>query len=186
MRIIAGEARGRKLFPPRDLATRPLLDRIRESLFSSMTDLAGKGVLDLFAGVGSFGLEALSRGAKQATFVELNPGALRILERNIAALSFQSRSTTLRGDALTQPALASVTAPFSVVFLDPPFRMFDRAADVERLFQRARELLESPVLTPGAILLLRHPSKVAISYPFPPGASRRYGESQVIWYEKQR
>src|SRR4029450_4259634 len=97
MRIIGGEAPGRKPAPPKDRATRPLLDRIRESIFSSLEgSFEGRRVLDLFAGTGSFGLEAVSRGARQAVFVENGAAALAVLNRNIETLGFGSRTEVIR------------------------------------------------------------------------------------------
>ena len=101
MRIIAGEARGKKLLGPRDDSIRPALDRIRESLFSVLDDAFENGlVLDLFAGVGAFGLEALSRGAREVVFVENAPASLEVLNENIRLLGAEAQSRVVRADAL--------------------------------------------------------------------------------------
>lgn len=182
MRIIQGEARGRKLVEPRGASVRPPLDRIRESVFSILGGaFEGEGALDLFAGVGSFGLEALSRGARRATFVDSAPASIALLEKNIENLGFGPRSTVLRGDALRTPDLGRRgEREFAVVFMDPPFKMFDDPAEVERVFSRVREVLASRALLPEGRVVLRHPSRFHGDPPIPPRERREYGESTVL------
>ena len=182
MRIIQGEARGRKLVEPRDASVRPPLARIRESIFSLLGGMfEGGGALDLFAGVGSFGLEALSRGARRATFVDSAPKSIALLEKNIANLGFGPRSTVLRGDALRTPDLdRQAEGEFAVVFLDPPFKMFDDPAEADRVFSRVREVLASRTLLPEGRVVLRHPSRFRGDPPIPPRERRKYGESTVL------
>lgn len=186
MRIIAGEARGRKLTAPRDDSIRPLLDRIRESLFSTLEgSFEERRVLDLFAGVGSFGLEALSRGARRVVFVDKEPSSLAILQRNIETLGFAPRADVIRGDALKSPVLESVEPPgFALAFLDPPFRMFDRERDADVIFQRVRAILESQALEQGGIVLLRHPSRFRGALPIEAAGRKAYGESVVLRFER--
>src|SRR5580765_1019266 len=101
MRIVGGQFGGRRLVMPKDARVRPTADRVREAWMSILGDaLTDARVLDLFAGSGALGLEALSRGADSATFVELNPPSLRALEENIAALGVADRASVHRGDAL--------------------------------------------------------------------------------------
>ena len=101
MRIVAGEFGGRRLSRPKDARVRPTADRVREAWMSILADaIPGARVLDLYAGSGALGLEALSRGAASATFVELNPPSLQALEANVAALGVADRATVHRGDAL--------------------------------------------------------------------------------------
>src|SRR4051795_1188979 len=101
MRIVAGEFGGRRLIMPKDTRVRPTADRVREAWMSILADtVPGARVLDLYAGSGALGLEALSRGAESATFVELNPPSLRALEANVASLGVADRVTIHRGDAL--------------------------------------------------------------------------------------
>lgn len=121
MRIIAGALSGRRLRPPADSRVRPTGDRVKEAWFSIVGEvLAGARVLDLFAGSGALGLEALSRGAAHATFVELNRSSLAALRSNIAALGVASRATVLRRDALRFVAKLGPDA-FDVAFADPPY-----------------------------------------------------------------
>src|SRR5712691_9890461 len=101
MRVIAGEAKGRRLVWPKGAATRPATDRIRETLFALLEPLLpGARVLDLFAGAGTLGIEALSRGAARATFVERDPGALVALRANLETTGLAARATVVRSDAL--------------------------------------------------------------------------------------
>ncbi|HEV3109070.1 MAG TPA: 16S rRNA (guanine(966)-N(2))-methyltransferase RsmD [Candidatus Binataceae bacterium] len=126
MRVIAGDARGRKLSAPRGLATRPTLARVRESMFSRLSvrlDFQGLRVLDLFAGTGSLGIESLSRGAGHVTFVESARAALIALRRNLDALGFSGRARVLKSDVIRAlEALAAAGEHFDLVLLDPPYR----------------------------------------------------------------
>ena len=124
MRIIGGHDRGRRLRAPRGLATRPTADRVRVSLFDVLGPaIADARVLDLFAGTGAVGIEALSRGAARVVFVEKDQAALRALRANLAALgASRAAARVMAGDVLR--ALADVAAqeePFDFVFLDPPY-----------------------------------------------------------------
>ena len=121
MRIIAGEWRGCAIEAPAGLATRPTADRVRETLFSMLASrlgtFEGLRVADLFAGSGALGLEALSRGAVFATFVESDPQAARILRRNADKLGATDRARILGGSALALPR----SDPFDLIFADPPY-----------------------------------------------------------------
>ena len=119
MRVVAGIARGRKLVAPKGDATRPTSDFVREAIFNSLqahVDLEGATVLDLFAGTGALGIEALSRGAAHATFVEDGRHALAAIRTNLDATGFGDRATVLAADA-TRTDLPSV----DVAFADPPY-----------------------------------------------------------------
>jgi 16S rRNA (guanine966-N2)-methyltransferase len=118
MRVIAGELGGRRLTSARGITTRPTAERVREALFSMLGPLEGAQVLDLFAGSGALGIEALSRGAARVTFVERAPSALAALRSNIEALELSDRSRVLRGDAL---AALQGDDKYDLVFLDPPY-----------------------------------------------------------------
>jgi 16S rRNA (guanine966-N2)-methyltransferase len=123
MRIVGGRLRGRRLEAPPGTTTRPTIDRVRESLFNIIESryrdrLLGGRVGDLYAGTGALGLEALSRGAAHATFIEQSPAAYAVLRRNIAGLGVEAAATPIRGDALAALARAQ---PFDILFLDPPY-----------------------------------------------------------------
>ena len=124
MRIIAGAFRGRKLAAPQGHALRPTADRLRESLFNILAHgdgppLEGARVADIFAGTGAVGLEALSRGAAQVTFVEKSAASLECLQRNIAMLDVTERCRVIAASARRLPP---ADASFDLIFLDPPYR----------------------------------------------------------------
>ena len=128
MRIVAGRHRGRRLLAPSGEIVRPTSDRVREALFNILSHgqlaaegipFAGAAVLDAFAGTGALGLEALSRGAAEATFIEQDPEALAALRQNIAALSEDAHSRIVPGDATRPPRAPSA---YALAFLDPPYR----------------------------------------------------------------
>ena len=135
MRVIAGLAKGRRLVVPAGDRTRAATDRIRETLFGILEPvLMDRDVLDLFAGSGALGIEALSRGAARATFVERDPRAVSAIGRNLETTGFAERATVVRADALAYLA-GPVRA--DIAFCDPPF------ADVE-LHGRVLEKLAAP------------------------------------------
>ncbi len=120
-RIVSGTWRGRRLAVPRDRRLRPTAERVREAWLNILApELAGATVVDLFAGTGALGLEALSRGARHATFVEAHRGSLDVLAANVASLDAAERVTVQRGDALD---FAASLAPlsFDLALADPPF-----------------------------------------------------------------
>jgi 16S rRNA (guanine966-N2)-methyltransferase len=128
MRIVGGRHRGRRLLAPSGATVRPTSDRAREALFNILSHgrfaaggvpFVGAAVLDAFAGTGAFGLEALSRGATEAVFIEQDRAALAILRQNIGALGEGERARILQGDATRPPP---AIFPCAVAFLDPPYR----------------------------------------------------------------
>lgn len=143
MRIISGSARGRRLESPEGLQVRPTTDRVKEAMFSILQfDLEGTRVLDLFSGSGQLGLEALSRGAKNAVFVDSDRRSLAITKKNIALAGFEDVSTLVHADALQFLQNASQT--FDVVLMDPPY---DKG-----LCAAAAELLPR-LLHPGSVVI---------------------------------
>lgn len=123
MRIISGEFRGRKLATPRGVKIRPTADRLRESIFNILGPaVAHTTVLDLFAGTGALGLEALSRGARSAVFVDIGGKALDLVGKNIVALDLSDRTHVLRWDIRRNLAcLGHWTQGFNLIFMDPPY-----------------------------------------------------------------
>jgi 16S rRNA (guanine966-N2)-methyltransferase len=135
VRIVGGEFGGRRLVVPRDARVRPTADRVREAWMSILGGaLIGARVLDLYAGSGALGLEALSRGAASATFVELNPSSLAALRANVDVLGVADRSTVHRGDAL-HFAGQLVAGAFDLALADPPYTA-DAAQRLIALFRR--------------------------------------------------
>jgi len=158
MRIIAGTLKGRRLLGPSDLSRRrqpaadlrPTSDRLRETLFNVLgPSIAGARVLDLFAGTGAVGLEAISRGAAHATFVERDAAALDLIRDNVRRCGAQAASTMLAGDAAA-PAGAGAAGPYDVVFVDPPYGAIDLSVAIEAV---------APLAAPGAICILEHSSR---------------------------
>jgi len=122
MRVIAGEAKGRILVVPRGGGTRSATDRIRETLFAIVEpELEGARVLDLFAGAGTLGIEALSRGAARATFVERGAEAVKALRRNLSTTNFEARSLVVVANVIAYLNSRPQDQRFNVVFCDPPF-----------------------------------------------------------------
>lgn len=185
MRIIAGEARGRTFEGPLDRNVRPLLDRIRESLFSRLEEsLEGAVVLDLFAGVGSFGLEAISRGVRRAVFVERSPATLAILRRNVERLGFASRAEVIQGNALELPHIHALPrGSIAVAFLDPPFAMLGGGLTMGPVLARTEALRSSEAMAPGAVVLLRCPRDVRRHGPFGADEQREYGASMIYRFD---
>ena len=121
MRVITGTARGHKLLTPEGLDTRPTTDKVKEAVCSALQFVfPGAKVLDLFAGSGQMGIEALSRGASGAVFIDADPRALACIKQNVKACGFAERSAVLRSDAVSY--LQRTTERFDIAFLDPPYR----------------------------------------------------------------
>jgi 16S rRNA (guanine(966)-N(2))-methyltransferase RsmD len=177
MRITGGVHRSRTLRAPRGMATRPTTDRVREALFSILASrgaVEGARVLDLYAGTGALGLEALSRGAAEATFVESARDALDALRENVAALGLGSQARVIAGKV----ERASLDAgPYDLVLVDPPY------AEVSRSVPAVLEALVAR-LAPSATIVLEHGKKDAA--PLIRGLeledSRRYGDSVLSIY----
>jgi 16S rRNA (guanine966-N2)-methyltransferase len=163
MRIIAGEFRGRKLLPPATGATRPITDRVKQSLFDILTPrLGGAAVFDCFAGTGSMGLESLSRGASHVSFFETERTALDRLRQNIAAFGLGDRSNVVSMDLFRWFASPTTRDQAALVFLDPPYRFLnERPEELRRLAVNlvARHLL------PDAIVVFRHDSADTLDLP---------------------
>ena len=125
MRIISGSARGRQIAAPPGLDTRPTLDRIRTKIFDTIQFIVpGKDVLDLFAGSGAMGLEALSRGAKAACFVDKSRVAADVVRKNISTLGFGSRCLVKECDYFAAlEGFKSEKRQFDIIFMDPPYEM---------------------------------------------------------------
>lgn len=149
MRVIAGSAKGRSLDAPRGGATRPATDRIRETLFAILEPvLEDARVLDLFAGAGTLGIEALSRGAAHATFVERSPDALKTLQKNIKVTELEGLAEVNAANVLGFLE-QSIVGPYDVVFCDPPF------ADVALLEATLAHPRLAAALAPDATVVAR-------------------------------
>ena len=179
MRIIAGQRRGHKFDGPKDSATRPTSDLVRESIFNILGEsVAGLTVFDLFAGTGAIGLEALSRGAGRAIFVEKNRDNVALIRRNIATLRFEDRATVISHDAhrWARAFVADDAEPL-VVFIDPPY------AEYENHPERVRKLLEGFMASLPAGSIVAAESRIRLDETILPDLDawdvRKYGGTQV-------
>ena len=177
MRVIAGRFGGRRLQAPPGSATRPTSDRVREALFSILEaggPVAGATVLDLYAGSGALGIEALSRGAGRAVFVERDPRAAGVLRANLAALGVAEAEADLRRrDVLA--ALRDAREPgetYDLVLCDPPYRL---AAGLGGPLSEAL----GPVLAPGARVVTESDRRAPLDLPLPRIDERRYGDTLI-------
>jgi len=150
MRIIAGRFRGRPLTTVRDLSVRPTTDRAKQTIFDILTnrvDFEGIEVLDLFAGSGSLGLEAISRGAGHAIFVDRSPQSLQVLESNIETLGCRDQCSVYPAEVFW--FLKNTRRAFDVVFVDPPYRL-------ERIAEHPDAIYASPVVKEGTYVVMEH------------------------------
>lgn len=178
MRVIAGSARGRPLRSLPGLEVRPTLDRVRQGVFSSLGErVAGGAFLDLFAGSGAVGIEALSRGAAQAVFVEVSPGCVRRLRENLERCGLQEAARVLQCDwAAGIGRLRRASMVFDLVYVDPPYGRFDEASILAGV---------EPLLLAGGLLLFEHPARRRL--PERTAGLRltrvmRYGQTAISWY----
>jgi 16S rRNA (guanine966-N2)-methyltransferase len=172
MRVIAGQWGGRRLQAPPGDATRPTSDRVREALFSILGDhVDGARVLDLFAGSGALGIEALSRGAAHATFVDSAPAAIRSLTANLSALGADAE--VRRADARRFLGAASANGRhYDLVFLDPPYRLAGRLGG-----ELAAAL--PAVLAPGAMVVTESDRRAPLELELELIDERRYGDTLI-------
>jgi 16S rRNA (guanine966-N2)-methyltransferase len=177
MRIVGGSLGGRVLRAPHGAATRPTSEKVREAIFNILGAVAGAHVLDLFAGSGALGIEALSRGAAHATFADTGKQALAAIRGNLRELGLEDRAAVLAMDAVAAAARPPA-APYDLVFVDPPY-----ASDLAR---RALAALPSASLAPGARIVIEHDRRG-----IPPEElgsllrtdQRRYGDTMVSFFE---
>lgn len=168
MRVVAGKFGGRRLAAPPGRGTRPTADRVREALFSMLGDVSGAHVLDLFAGSGALGIEALSRGAASAAFVESDARAAAVVRRNLDSLGL--RAEVRRQDALR--FLAAAEGSFDLVLADPPYDSASRIAGplAERL---------PGVLAEGGRIVTESDKRIPLELPFRLLRERTYGDIRI-------
>lgn len=178
MRIVGGEFGGRTLFAPEGSATRPTSDRVREAIFNILAHgdhaLEGARVIDLFAGTGAMGLEAISRGAVYALFVEDAASARAAIRRNVEALGLTGRTRTFRRDAASLGDIPSGMRPFSLAFLDPPYGR-------ELALPALTSLAEGHWLEPDATVVVEGRAGDEMKAPagFAVAGERTYGDTKV-------
>jgi len=179
LRIISGEHRGRRLVAGKKTKVRPTSDRVKESIFNILREeVVGKRVLDLFAGAGSLGIEALSRGAESATFVDASTRSINTLKKNIENLNLKSNSCIFRLDGLK--ALNKLTQNFQIIFADPPYLK----GFVQRIID---SVAQSEVLVKNGILILEHHKKETFSLPQEKLSilkQKRFGDTVISFFLK--
>ncbi|HEY5374721.1 MAG TPA: 16S rRNA (guanine(966)-N(2))-methyltransferase RsmD [Polyangiaceae bacterium] len=177
MRIVAGEFRGRELTAPAGDATRPTAARAREALFAILADISGARVLDLYAGSGALGIEALSRGAEKLVLVESNKAAQRAIQSNLSKLGLEARASLLPMRAEASLRALERHAPFTLLFADPPW------ADAQAALHLLEKLAAASLFAPAARLVLEHaartPPTLAENSPLEARDTRRWGDTAI-------
>jgi 16S rRNA (guanine(966)-N(2))-methyltransferase RsmD len=182
MRVITGLAKGHKLVAPAGDGTRPPLDRQKEALFSMLAGAVEDArVLDLFAGSGSFGIEALSRGAASAVFVDSSPEAEAALKTNLEHTKLLGLSHLIRDNVISYlKKNASPEAPYDLIFLDPPFRIDD--SDLAAVFETLRQ--GGYARANSTIVLRLYAKREPADWPgFSQTKNRAYGDSRFMFYQ---
>lgn len=194
MRIIAGEFRGRRIEAPDTDGTRPMLDRVRESVFATLGNVVdGAHVLDLYAGSGSLGLEALSRGAAHVRFVEQARVALDALKANVEELGVADRVRIVRGNALARGSWrdeetgdGGISSRYDLIVFDPPYRLLDDPNDRAKLLKAADDLIADH-LDEGGVFVFHAPDRALNALRLPSGRTgdlRTYGTSAILYLWK--
>ncbi|MFZ1984499.1 MAG: 16S rRNA (guanine(966)-N(2))-methyltransferase RsmD [Desulfatitalea sp.] len=183
MRIIAGAFKGRKLAAIRGMAIRPTADRVREALFSILAATPVDAVvLDLFAGTGALGIEALSRGARQAVFVDQATAAIQVLRKNIALCRVETCTQVLQWDILRNlNCLKAHPGPFDLIFIDPPYG--------RRMIQPTlAHIADNRLASPDALVVVEHDPSETVTPPsehFACVDQRHYGQTQLSFFAFQ-
>lgn len=180
MRVITGSARGRRLKELEGMETRPTADRVKEGLFSALQfDVEGRKALDLFAGTGQLGIEALSRGAESCVFVDRRADAVKLIRENLDVTGLAGRARVVTGDALE--CLSSVKEKFDLIFLDPPYEAALLEEALERVFR-------FDILAPHGIIAAEAPVEKllpAAKAPYRTGRTYRYGKIAVTLFHRE-
>jgi 16S rRNA (guanine966-N2)-methyltransferase len=181
VRIVGGSLSGRVLRAPGGAATRPTSEKVREAVFNILGSVEGDRVLDLFAGSGALGIEALSRGAAHATFIDAARPAVIAIRGNLRDLGLEDRASVVAGDAVASAARHAPETPWRMVFIDPPYR--------SDLATRAVLALPSGCLAPDAVIVIEHDRRNA-----PPDTlgsllrtdQRRYGDTLISFFVRSQ
>ena len=183
MRIIAGNFKGKKILLPKDKLTRPLKDLTKESIFNILkhskllnVELENSNILDLFSGVGSFGLECLSRGAKNVTFLESYKEVLSVLKKNINNLNQQNQTKVIEKDIFSENTLKLLNDKFDIIFMDPPYKE-------KKLSYLLNAITELKLLNTGGIIIIHRHKKEEDDLPeeFNLILEKNYGISKIIF-----
>lgn len=180
MRVITGTARGRKLGELKGMDTRPTTDQVKESMFNILQfDIEGRRVLDLFAGTGQLGIEALSRGAAACTFVDQRREAVSLIRSNLKACGLSDRARVVQGESLGYLSVARET--YHLIFLDPPYH-------TDLLENAIKKIAEIDILTENGIIICESPVEKnlpELNAPYRKGREYRYGKIKLTVYRKE-
>ena len=180
MRVITGAARGRKLKTPENYDIRPTTDNVKEAVFNIIQfDIEGRRVLDLFAGTGQLGIEALSRGAARCTFVDMNRQAAAIIRENVTAVGFADRAVVQQGDAMA--FLAGCREKYDLIFLDPPYQ-------TQLLENCVQAVAKFDILSEHGIMVCESAIEKQLpelAVPYEKGREYRYGKIKLTVYRRQ-
>lgn len=178
MRVISGSARGRKLREPDGQAIRPTTDMVKESVFNIIQfEIQGRRVLDLFAGTGQLGIEALSRGADSAVFVDESSDAVRLVRENLKNMGFEDKSVVTRKDAA---AFLRRGERFDVIFLDPPY-------ETGLIEAAIKSIIEFDILKDNGIIICETKAEKKLPEgiaPYKKGKEYKYGRIKITLYSK--
>ena len=177
MRVITGTARGRRLREPEGMAIRPTTDNVKEAIFNMIQfDIEGRRVLDLFAGTGQLGIEALSRGARECVFVDQSSAAVKLVRENLKLCRLEG--TVVQADAL---GFLAQGQKFDLIFLDPPY-------DTMFLEKALQTVVKSDILTKGGLLVCESRCEKTLpelAAPYILRREKRYGKIKLTLYERQ-
>ena len=183
MRIISGKLKGKKIFLPKDSITRPLKDLTKESIFNIIkhskllnVKLENANILDLFSGVGSFGLECLSLGAKTVTFLESYKGVLNVLKKNIDNLELKNYSKIIEQNIFSESTLGLLNDKFDIIFMDPPYKE-------KKLTDLLNIIIKLELLNNNGIIIIHRHKKEEDIFPdqFNLIIKKNYGISKIIF-----
>jgi len=183
MRIISGSFKGKKILLPKDKLTRPLKDLTKESIFNILkhskllnVELENSNILDLFSGIGSFGLECLSRGAKNVTFLESYTDVLSVLKKNIDNLNQKNQTKVIEKDIFSENTLKLLNDKFDIIFMDPPYKE-------KKLSFLLNAITELELLNTGGIIIIHRHKKEEDALPkeFNLILEKNYGISKIIF-----
>jgi len=183
MRIISGNCKGKKILEPNDMNTRPLKDMTKESIFNIILhsnkfniDIKNSNVLDLFSGVGSFGLECLSRGSSFLTFIENYKEVLPILKKNIYNLNYQNNSSVIEKNIFVELNFETLKKKYDIIFVDPPYKE-------KKLPLLFKKIMESSILNQDGVIIIHRHKKEEDEFPnnFNIIEKKTYGISKIVF-----